>query len=57
MSQNSIIRNFVRKWNKLLRVPRKENSKTIKKLKEEMQKKQKRVPMDKRIEGFKSLFL
>ena len=58
-SQNSIIRNFVRKWNKLPRALRKEKSKKKfkKELKEEMQKRHKRVPMDKKIEGFKSLFL
>ena len=58
-SQNSIIRNFVRKWNKLPRALRKEKSKRKfkKELKEEMQKRHKRVPMDKKIEGFKSLFL
>ena len=58
-SQNSIIRNFVRKWNKLPRALRNENSKKKfkKELKEEMQKKHKRVPMDKKIEGFKRLFL
>ena len=58
LSQNSIIRNFVRKWNKLLRALRKEKSKKKfqKELKEEMQKRHERVPMDKKIEGFKSLF-
>ena len=58
-SQNSIIRNFVRKWNKLPSALRKEKSKKKfkKELKEEMQKRHKRVPMDKKIDGFKSLFL
>ena len=58
-SQNSIIRNFVRKWNKLPRALRKEKSKKKfkKDLKEEMQKRHERVPMDKKIESFKSLFL
>ena len=58
-SQNSIMRNFVRKWNKLPRALRKEKSKkkSKKELKEEMQKRHKRVPMDKKIEGFKSLIL
>ena len=40
-SQNSIIRNFFRKWNKLLRALRKEKSQKNfkeKELKEEMQK-------------------
>ena len=57
-SQNSIIRNLVRKWNKLPRALRKEKSKKKlkKELKEEMQKRHERVPMDKKIEGFKSLF-
>ena len=59
VNQNSIIRNFVRKWNKLPRALRKEKSKKKfkKELKEEMQKRRERVPMDKKIEGFKSLFL
>ena len=58
-SHNSIIRNFFRKWNKLPRALRKEKSKKKfkKELKEKMQKRHKRVPMDKKIEGFKSLFL
>ena len=49
-SQNSIIRNFVRKWNKLPRALRKENSKKnfLKELKEEMQKRHERFPMDKK---------
>ena len=57
--KKSIIRNFVRKWNKLPRALRKEKSKKKfkKELKEEMQKRHERVPTDKKIEGFKNLFL
>ena len=48
--QNSIVRNFVRKLNKLPRALRKEKSKKNckKELKEEMQKIHERVPMDKK---------
>ena len=50
-SQNSIMRNFVRKWNKLPRALREEKSKKKfkKELNEEMQKRHERVPMDKKI--------
>ena len=58
-SQNSIIRNFVRKWNKLPRSLRQEKSmKNFKKeLKEEMQKRHERVPMDKKMKALKVYFL
>ena len=49
-SQNSVIRNFVRKWNKLQRVLRKEKLKKKifkKKLKEEMLKRHEQDPMEK----------
>ena len=57
--KSSIIRNFVWKWNKLPRALRNEKSKKKfkKELKEEMQKRHERVPMNKKIEGFKSLLL
>ena len=52
-------RNFVRKWNNFPSALRKEKSKKKfkKELQEEMQKRHQRVPMDKKIEGFKSLRL
>ena len=57
-SQNSFIRNFVRKWNKPPRALRKEKSKQKfkKELKEEMQKRHERVPMDKKLKALKVYF-
>ena len=58
-SQNSIIRNFVRKWNKLPRALRKENSKKkiFKRIKGRDAKKTRTISNGQKIEGFKSLIL
>ena len=53
-SQNSIIINFVRKLNKLPKALRKQNQrKNLKELKQEMQKRRERVPMDKKLKALK----
>ena len=57
-SNGSIVRNFIRKWNKLPITIRKETSKTKfkQKVTAEMLKRHERVPRDRRVAGFKHIF-
>ena len=57
-SNGSIVRNFVRKWNTLPITIRKETSKTKfkQKVTAEMLKRRERVPIDRRVAGFKHIF-
>ena len=57
-SNGSIVRNFIRKWNTLPITIRKETSKTKfkQKVTAEMLKRHERVPIDRRVAGFKHIF-
>ena len=58
-SNGSIVRNFIRKWNTLPITIRKETSKNKfkpKKVTSEMLKRHERVPIDRRVAGFKHIF-
>ena len=57
-SNCSIVRNFIRKWNTLPITIRKETSKTKfkQKVTAEMLKLHERVPIDRRVAGFKHIF-
>ena len=57
-SNGSIVRNFIRKWNTLPITIRKETSKTKfkQKVTAEMLKRHERIPIDRRVAGFKHIF-
>ena len=57
-SNGSIVRNFIRKWNTLPITKTKETSKIKfkQKVTAEMLKRHKRVPIDRRVAGFKQIF-